>query len=63
VDKQQPIESQRITQRLLKTKRPEEVALALRVSVNTIYRWARGVTPQPGHFTALRDYAKRKIAA
>ena len=61
-------ESQRLTQKLLKTKRPEEIALALRISVNTVYRWARGVTPQPGHYAALRDLAKllaprRKTAA
>jgi transcriptional regulator with XRE-family HTH domain len=33
----------------------EEIAFRLRVSLNSIIRWRKGVTPQPGHFTALRD--------
>jgi len=56
-------EAQRLVRRLLKGKRPEELAIELRVSVNTIYRWRRGVTPQPGHLDFMRDLARYRSKA
>lgn len=46
----------------------EEVAFKLRVSLNSIIRWRRGVTPHPGHLASLRDLVatekkRRKSAA
>jgi hypothetical protein len=43
--------------------RDEEVAVALRVSVNTIIRWRGGVMePHPGHMSALIEYVEAQRA-
>ena len=38
----------------------EEIAFNLRVSLNSIIRWRRGVTPQPGHMANLRDLVAKR---
>ncbi len=48
-----------LVEALLKGMRAEEVAMRLRVSVNTVFRWRRGVVPQPGHMAALRELAEQ----
>ncbi len=55
-------EAKKHIDRLLKAGlKYEEIAFRLRVSLNSIIRWRRGVTPQPGHMADLRDLvAKQK---
>lgn len=49
-------EAQRLTARLARWgMKPEEMAFRLRVSLNSVIRWRRGVTPHPGHLDTLRD--------
>lgn len=45
---------------LLATMKPEIIALKLRVSLATVYRWKRGITPQPGHMEDLKNLAARR---
>lgn len=64
-------EAEKLVDRLMRSMTQEEIAFRLRVSLNSIIRWRKGVTPQPGHFQALRDLVastvgtpkKRKTAA
>jgi hypothetical protein len=50
-------EAQRLTERLIKWGFGyEEIAYRVRVSVNSIIRWRKGMIPQPGHLTALREF-------
>lgn len=50
-------EAQKLTETLIDRfgLQPEEVAYRLRVSLNSVMRWRRGVQPQPGHLSSLRD--------
>lgn len=51
-----PTEAQKLTGRLVKLgMKYEEIAFKLRVSLNSVIRWRRGVTPHPGHLMALKD--------
>lgn len=56
VIKKQP--AARLVERLLKRgMTPEEIAFKLRVSLNSVVRWKKGVRPHPGHMASLRDLA------
>lgn len=50
-------EAQRLVEMLVERwgLQAEGVAYRLRVSLNTVMRWRRGVQPQPGHLANLRD--------
>jgi transposase len=51
-------EAQKLVGRLLKLGlKYEEIAFRLRVSLNSVIRWKRGVTPHPGHLTSLKELA------
>lgn len=62
-------EAQKLTGKLTRWgMKYEEIAFRLRVSLNSIIRWRRGVTPHPGHLTSLKDLVaveqkRRKTAA
>ncbi len=56
-------EAERLVAYLLKDMRAEEIAVKLRVSLNSVLRWKRGVSPQPGHLTGLRELAAQKRSA
>lgn len=49
-------EAQKLVGKLLKGGlKYEEIAFRLRVSLNSVIRWKRGVTPHPGHLTSLKE--------
>lgn len=50
-------EGAKLVQGLLGSMKPEIIALKLRVSLATVYRWKRGITPQPSHMEDLRALA------
>jgi transcriptional regulator with XRE-family HTH domain len=55
-----PTEAAKLVARLQKRgMTSEEIAFKLRVSLNSIVRWRKGVVPHPGHMTSLRDLAKK----
>lgn len=48
-------EAQRLTTKLMDWGlKYEEIAFKLKVSLNSIIRWRRGVNPQPGHLKDLQ---------
>lgn len=54
-------EARKLVDRLVKAGLSyEEIAFNLRVSLNSIIRWRRGVTPQPGHMANLRDLVAKR---